>query len=172
MKSHQSTPMLTFVLIVFIAVSAHAQKGRTFVVPTVVTAHYTHSEPESHGVVSVRFGEQKVVVAVQDLARKAEYDVLLLDESIGQREKIGILNTDRKGSAVMEYLTKDLLETHNALLIVKGEDVIQYAQLQESSLGCICRHSGGSIVTQRLDQLCYECPCGVNYEICCGGKKK
>lgn len=171
MKSLHITIQLVVVLLVSVVFSAHAQKAQTYVVPTVVTAHYTLSEPNSHGVVSVAFAEEEVTVAVRDLAKGAEYDVVLLDESSGHRAKLGTLKTDGKGGGTMEYTAKGLLKAHNALLILKDDDVLQYAQLQESSHGCICRHSGGSIVTQRLDQLCYECPCGVNYEICCGAKK-
>lgn len=172
MKIRLSMMALVAVLLVFSVLSAQVQKDKSYIVPTVVTAHYTNSEPESHGVVWVSSGEEKVTVTVQDLARGSGYDVVLLDESTGHRTKLGTFKTGRKGDASEEYIAKGLLQTHNALLILKGDDIIQYAQLQESSEGCICRHSGGSIVTQRLDQICYECPCGVNYEVCCGGRTK
>ncbi len=170
MKTYCIAVLLFSVLVVCCTSSAQTSAEKSYFVPTVVTAHYTNSEPESHGVVEVRIPEERVGVAVVGLGRKAEYTVVLLDESTGNRAKLGTFATGRKGQASAEYDAKGLLETHNALLILKGDDVVQYAQLQEATHGCICRHSGGTIVTQRLDQLCYECPCGVNYEICCGEK--
>lgn len=148
-----------------------SQQTGTQVVPTVITNHYGKSEPLSHGVVHVMNKEKKVRVEVKDLAKDATYDVVLLNEANGNRMKIGSLKTNRRGFAATEVDAKAFLETYNALLVMNGEDVIQYAQLQEATHGCICKHSGGSIVTRKLDQECFECPCGVNYEICCGGKK-
>lgn len=164
--------IVLLVVLVFLAASTvDAQTGKSYSVPTVVTAHYGKSEPESHGVVTVMADEGIVKVAVKDLGKNNEYEVVLLNEATGERTAIGKLKTDGKGAATLEHNAKNLLKTHNALLVVAGDDVLQYAQLHESSHGCICRHSGGTIVTRRLDQECYECPCGVNYEICCGGKK-
>lgn len=147
-------------------------KTQTYLVPTVITNHYDKSQVESHGVVTVIFGEELVKVGVRELAKTTNYDVVLLDESSGDRFKIGSFKTDGRGGASGEYPAKGKLESFNALLIMDGEDVVQYAQLQESHHGCICRHSGGTIVTRKLDQECFECPCGVKYEICCGGPKK
>jgi hypothetical protein len=137
----------------------------------VVTAHYDKSEPPSHGVVHIRSTEKKIKVEVKDLRKNSTYDVVLLNESNGKRVRVGSLAVDRRGFASAEFDITQYFDTYNALLIASGEDVIQYAQLHESHHGCICKHSGGSIVTRRLDQECYECPCGVNYEICCGMKK-
>lgn len=146
--------------------------AQSMVVPTVITNHYDKSQVKSHGVVTVAQNEEMIKVGVRDLAKATAYDVVLLNESSGERSKIGAFTTDSKGGAFGEYSAKEKLRSFNALLIMDGEDVVQYAQLQESHHGCICKHSGGTIVTRRLDQECFECPCGVKYEICCGGPKK
>ncbi|MGH2566858.1 MAG: hypothetical protein ACRDGA_00840 [Bacteroidota bacterium] len=150
---------------------AVSQTSKTYVVPTVITNHYDKSEPESHGVVTVLSAEEKLKVEVRDLARNTEYAVTLLEESSGKRTALGKFKTDARGSASTEYPAKGLLKTFNALLVLNGEDVIQYAQLHEATHGCICKHSGGTIVTRKMNQECYECPCGVKYEVCCGMKK-
>ena len=151
------------------AFASFAQTGKTYIVPTVITNHYDKSEPESHGVVTVT-PDEKLKVEVRDLAKNTAYNVSLLEESSGKRNSLGTFTTDRRGYALKEFAAKGLLKTFNALLILHDEDVIQYAQLREVSHGCICKHSGGAIVTTKMDQDCYECPCGVKYEICCGMK--
>lgn len=148
-----------------------AQMAENLVVPTVVTNHYDKSEPLSHGVVQVMRKAKKVKVEVKDLAANAAYAVVLLNERTGERVDVGLFQTDKRGFSSKEFDVKEYLENYNALLVMNDEDVIQYAQLHNATHGCICKHSGGSIVTRRLDQECYECPCGVYYEICCGGKK-
>jgi hypothetical protein len=157
------------VLIAVLSIDAKAQGPK--VVPTVITNHYDKSEIESHGVVTVTEAEKKIKVEVKDLRKNAGYDVVLLDEATGKRSKVGTLKTDAKGFSSAEFSIKDLFPAHNALLLMNGDDVVQYAQLLDSHHGCICKHSGGSIVTRNLDQECFECPCGVKYEICCGGKR-
>lgn len=161
--------MAVLLIIVVLTIDLKAQSPK--VVPAVITNHYDKSEIESHGVVTVREKEETVRVEVKDLRKEADYDVVLLNEATGKRSKIGSLKTDSKGFASTDFSVKGLFPSHNALLLMNGEDVIQYAQLLDSHHGCICKHSGGSIVTRNLDQECYECPCGVKYEICCGGKK-
>lgn len=155
--------------IVFLSSLSFAQNG-TRVVPTVVTNHYGTSEHKSHGVVHVMGKEEKVKVEVKDLRKNSSYDVVVLSEMSGKRMKIGSLTTNRLGYASTEFSMKGYLGTYNALLVMNGDDVIQYAQLHEATHGCICKHSGASIVTRKLDQDCYECPCGVKFEICCGGR--
>ena len=167
--SRRMFPIL-FGLVVAVS-SGFAQTGKTYVVPTVVTNHYDKSEPESHGVVTVMTAEEKLKVEVRDLAKDTEYAVSLLDERSGKRNSLGSYKTDGRGYASKEFAVKGMLKSFNALLVVHGDDVIQYAQLQETPHGCICKHSGGTIVTKRTDQECYECPCGVKYEVCCGMKK-
>ncbi|MCI0707882.1 MAG: hypothetical protein L0Y80_10600 [Ignavibacteriae bacterium] len=162
--------LIAALFLCIVSSSSLAQTSKTFVVPTVVTAHYDASEPESHGVITVS-SDEKLKVEVRDLARNAEYTVSLLDERTGKRNDLGALTTDRRGYALKEFSVAGMLNTFNAVLILSGEDVIQYAQLREVSHGCICKHSGGSIVTTKLDQECYECPCGVKYEVCCRMKK-
>ncbi len=141
------------------------------VVPAVITNHYDKSEIESHGIVTVTEAERKIKIEVKDLRKNSSYDVVLLNEGTGKRSKVGILTTDGQGFSSTEFSVKDLFPSHNAMLLMNGDDVVQYAQLLDSHHGCICKHSGGSIVTRNLDQECFECPCGVKYEICCGGKK-
>ena len=162
--------LVTVLLIISAPVLVSRAQG-TRVVPTVITNHYDKSEIESHGVVAVTQGEEKIKVEVKDLRKNAGYEVVLLDEATGKRSKVGTLKTDAKGFSSTEFSVKGLLPSYNALLLMNGDDVVQYAQLLESHHGCICKHSGGSIVTRNLDQECYECPCGVKYEICCGGRK-
>jgi len=145
---------------------------QSFAVPAIITNHYDTSEPESHGVITIQREKEKISIAVRDLSSNQDYEVALLNESDGRRSLLGAFTTDSKGGAVKEFSARNLLQAFNALLILRGDDVIQYAQLQEAHHGCICRHSGGTIVTRRLDQECYECPCGVKYEICCGGPKQ
>ncbi len=167
----RSGKFLSFALMfVFLAAGSPAQE-QTFVVPTIITNHYDTSEPESHGVITVQRSKETVTVDVRDLSAGQEYEVVLLNESNGHRNSLGTFKTDTRGSASKKFSAGKLLKEFNALLIVRGDDVIQYAQLHEAHHGCICRHSGGTIVTRRLDQDCYECPCGVKYEICCGGPK-
>ena len=144
--------------------------SQQLVFPTIITNHYDSSEPESHGVVTV--DKEWINLSVRDLSKNKEYQVILLNEMTGERKLIGSIETGGKGDAKAEFDATGLLNSFNALLVMNDEDVIQYAQLQDSHHGCICRHSGGTIVTQRLEQECYECPCGVKYEICCGGPKK
>lgn len=162
---------LLLTLLVGMSSSSSAQLSKTYVVPSVITNHYDKSEPKSHGVVTVMAGEEKVKVEVRDLAKNTEYDVALLNEATGKRERLGKFKTDSRGFASTEYSARGLLNTQNALLVLNGEDVTQYAQLHEATHGCICKHSGGTIVTRKVDQECYECPCGVKYEVCCGMKK-
>ncbi len=164
------TAMIVFALIFFSPAESDSKK-ETKVIPTVVTNHYDESEPNSHGVVHTMTAEKKVRVEVMDLRKNATYDVVLLNEESGERVKLGILKTDKRGYSSTEFSTGEVPAGYNALLVMNDEDVIQYAQLEEATHGCICKHSGGSIVTRKLDQECYECPCRVNYEICCGGKK-
>jgi len=154
-----------------IAVSQESAGG-TSVVPTIITNHYDKSQVKSHGVVTVLSAEEMLKIGVRDLAKNTEYTVVLLDEASGDRSKIGSFKTDARGAAAGDYSAKGKFKAHNALLIMDGEDVVQYAQLQSAHHGCICKHSGGTIVTRKLDQECFECPCGVKYEICCGGPKK
>lgn len=157
-------------MFVLTSIASYAQE-QAFVVPAIITNHYDTSEPESHGVITVLRLKEVVTVAVRDLSALQEYEVVLLSELNGQRRSLGTFKTDARGSATKDFSAERLLKEFNALLILRGDDVIQYAQLQEAHHGCICRHSGGTIVTRRLDQDCYECPCGVKYEICCGGPK-
>ncbi len=147
-------------------------KPNSLVIPAVITNHYDKRQIKSHGIVRVMADEERVRVDVRDAAKNSEYDIVLLNEASGDRKKVGSFKTDAKGSASGEFSAKDLLKSHNALLVMDGQDVVQYAQLHETHHGCICKHSGGTIVTRRLDQECFECPCGVKYEICCGGAKK
>lgn len=164
---------LTFLFIsLFGLFAAQAQETKSIVVPAIITNHYGGSEVESHGVITMLPDDNRLIVAVRDLTKGREYLVVLLDEMTGNRSRIGSFKADAKGAARTEFDAKGLLKTFNALLIMFEDDVIQYAQLQAAHHGCICKHSGGSIVTRRLDQDCYECPCGVKYEICCGGLKK
>ena len=142
------------------------------VFPTIITNHYDKSQVKSHGVVTVSQKDEVVKIGVRELAKGTQYDVVLLDESSGERSKIGSFTTDGRGGSLSEYNAKGKLKPFNAILIMDGEDVVQYAQLQGAHHGCICKHSGGTIVTRKLDQECFECPCGVKYEICCGGPKK
>lgn len=144
--------------------------SQQLVFPTIITNHYGSSEPESHGLVKVE--KETITVSVRDLSKNHEYQVVLLNEISGERKQIGMFTTGGKGEASSGFDATGLLKSFNALLVMNEEDVIQYAQLQDSHHGCICRHSGGTIVTRNLDQECYECPCGVKYEICCGGPKK
>ena len=151
---------------------SQGSKNPPFTVPAVITNHYDKSQIKSHGVVTVIPDEEVIKVSVRELGKATEYDVVLLDESSGERSKIGSFKTDNKGGASGDYSAKGKFKSFNALLVMDGEDVVQYAQLQGSHHGCICKHSGGTIVTRKLDQECFECPCGVKYEICCGGVKK
>ncbi len=162
----------TLVLLAFAGAWTFAQPSRSVAIPTIITNHYGESEIKSHGLITVEPDAEKIVVAVRDLTKGREYRVVLLNEMTGARSPIGTFKAEAKGGAKTEFNAKGLLKEYNALLIMYDEDVIQYAQLQESHHGCICKHSGGTIVTRRLDQECYECPCGVKYEICCGGTKK
>ncbi len=159
-------------LLVHCLVVGQTTKPNSLVIPAVITNHYDKSQIKSHGVVRVMPDEERVRVDVRDAAKNSEYEIVLLNEASGDRKKVGSFKTDGKGSASGEFSAKDLLKTHNALLVMDGEDVVQYAQLQETHHGCICKHSGGTVVTRKLDQECFECPCGVKYEICCGGPKK
>lgn len=77
--------------------------------------------------------EERVRVDVRDAAKNSEYEIVLLDEASGDRKKVGSFRTDVKGSASGEFSAKDLLKSHNALLVMDGEDVVQYAQLQEDA---------------------------------------
>ncbi|HEY4613788.1 MAG TPA: hypothetical protein VII11_12450 [Bacteroidota bacterium] len=163
--------MLILIVLSVAVSSGVAQMSKTYVVPTVVTNHYDKSEPESHGVVTVMRAEEKIKVEVRDLAKNTDYTVSMLDENSGKRNSLGSFKTDGRGYSLKEFTVKGMLKTFNALLVVRGDDVIQYAQLNESSHGCICKHSGGTIITKKMDQECYECPCGVKYEVCCGMKK-
>lgn len=163
---------LAAILLVHSLVAGQSAAPKALVIPAVITNHYDKSQVKSHGVVRVLPDQEKVHVSVRDVAKNSEYDIVLLNETSGDRKKVGSFKTDAKGGASGEFFAKDLLKTHNALLVMDGADVVQYAQLQESHHGCICKHSGGTIVTRRLDQECFECPCGVKYEICCGGPKK
>ncbi len=162
---------LVFTFLVFHVDQSFAQNEESRVIPTVVTNHYDESEPLSHGVVHLMSKKQKVRVEVMDLKKNASYDVVVLNEESGERKELGKAKTDKRGYASTEFSIAGVPEGYNALLVVNGEDVIQYAQLHEATHGCICKHSGGTIVTRKLDQECYECPCRVNYEICCGGRK-
>jgi len=159
-------------LVFFLVVAPISLIAQQLVVPTIITNHYGNSEPESHGDVQIEKERESITVSVRDLSRNQEYQVVLLNEMTGDRKPIGMFKTGGKGDASAEFSANGLLETFNAMLIMNEDDVIQYAQLQDAHHGCICRHSGGSIVTRRLDQDCYECPCGVKYEICCGGPKQ
>ncbi|MBI3005228.1 MAG: hypothetical protein HYY49_07385 [Ignavibacteriales bacterium] len=161
MKYFQMLIMAALFVSIFATLFGQESKNSAFTVPTVITNHYDKSQIKSHGVVTVFPAEEVVRIGVRDLAKNTAYDVVLLDESSGDRSKIGSFKTDGKGGASGDYSAKGKLKSFNALLIVDGEDVVQYAQLQGSHHGCICKHSGGTIVTRKLDQECFECPCGV-----------
>lgn len=99
---------------------AVAQKSR--VVPAIITNHYGESEPESHGVVTIRESDSTIRVEVKDLKSKREYSIVLLDEMTGERAAIGTLVTDRRGYGREEYSVKGRYPAFNAMLLMNGDD--------------------------------------------------
>ena len=90
-----STLLLVLPLLL-ISSQAVAQRESNRVVPTVITNHYDKSEPSSHGVAHVLNKEQRIKVEVKDLAKNANYDVALLDETSGKRVNVGRVYSVRR----------------------------------------------------------------------------